>query len=125
MRKKAECVLNNIPETKNSGIYALVDENGKMYIGSAINLKKRLIQHNRGMSIALSGEHDAFESQSLQNAVTAGRHFTVSILAVFPCGLSADFLRKIEREFIAEYSKGVPLYNSRIKGERPVQLKRE
>lgn len=122
MRRKAETVLQDLPGLECAGVYALVDDTGRMYIGSAVNLRKRLEAHNRGLWVASRGEHDAFESQRLQDAVMAGRVFRVSILAAFPSGVSAPYLRQVERDLIAEYSELGPLYNDRVRGKGSAPL---
>ena len=113
---RSKVVLQGIPSWECAGIYALVDELGKVYIGSAVNLRKRLVAHNRGLYNAGRGVRDAFESQALQDAAAGGHAFQVSILAAFPSGISSQLLRQIEREFIAEYAERGPLYNDRIQG---------
>lgn len=38
--------ITDIPEYNGSAVYALVDENGKRYIGSTKHLRSRMKQHN-------------------------------------------------------------------------------
>ena len=118
-RKNIEAMLPGIPDLECSGVYALVDDIGNMYISLTKNLKKRLRSHNRGLCVAARGEHDAFESIALQDAISSGRRFHIILLATFPSGISDCLLRQFEREFIAEYSKTVHLYNDKVHGKYP------
>ena len=37
--------VNNIPDYTGAGVYAIIDPNGKAYIGSSINIHDRILQH--------------------------------------------------------------------------------
>jgi len=113
-----------IPDGDQAGIYALVDDEGKHYIGSAINLRKRLLTHDMGLWHAHKGEHDAFESQALQDAVMEGRTFRIVLLAVFPAGIDTPLLRQVERDYIHHYASAGDIYNDRVRGRRSKAIQR-
>ncbi|SHK99146.1 GIY-YIG catalytic domain-containing protein [Anaerocolumna jejuensis DSM 15929] len=72
----------NIPEYDGIGVYALIDkENGKRYIGSYKNVKKRIYQHIK-----------SFENKKCSNkllvAVEQEHKFDIEILERIPYGVN-------------------------------------
>lgn len=93
------------PNYDGMGVYALVDENGKMYIGSSIDCKKRFREHE----IAFKNGR---ENQSLQSAYNKGVVFHGKILEKISYGNTLYFLREREKYYITQYSTLINGYNS-------------
>lgn len=64
-------MIKDVPGYTGAGVYALVDENGKKYIGSAKNVKSRIQKHNKELQKALDGETSQ-ASKSMIDAAKAG-----------------------------------------------------
>lgn len=97
-------VISNIPEYEGIGIYAIVDENGKMYIGQAINVKKRLLWHSK--NIPLNGS-----SSKLYQAYQDGHTFTAEVLEEIDYGVTKFFLAQREEYYIRKYNTFRSGYN--------------
>lgn len=94
------------PNYDGMGVYALVDENGKMYIGSSVNCKKRFHEHDVNF---VKGR----ETQIMQNAYNQGIVFHGEILEKISYGNNLYFLRKHEEDCIKQYDSVINGYNSR------------
>lgn len=79
-RKDIPIVITNIPDYESSGIYALVDDNGKMYIGSSINIKRRLSSHRFHLSAVKRGWGSGFVNKKMMVAIQQGKIFNAKIL---------------------------------------------
>lgn len=95
----------NIPEYDGIGVYALIDkENGKRYIGSSKNVKKRICQHIK-----------SFENKKCSNkllvAVEQGHEFDIEILERIPYGVNQFFMFERETFYIKKYNALEDGYN--------------
>lgn len=106
-------MIKNIPEREFGGVYALVDDNGKMYIGSSRNIKKRMAFHKTHMNSVVKTGGDGFVNPSMQAAILSGLRFTCIILAELSCDMEDTEIREIERVFISHFGGLGNLYNSR------------
>lgn len=61
------------PNYSGMGVYALVDESGKMYIGSSIDCKRRFHEHEKNLE-------NGIETKSMQDAYNQGITFHGEIL---------------------------------------------
>lgn len=106
-------LIRNIPDHEACGVYALVDENGKVYIGSSKNIRKRMIQHNSNLNKILLGyKPGTVASIKLSNAVLSGHIFSCSILKECDPD-SIDAMHILENEYIIYYGGVENTYNGR------------
>lgn len=90
MRKKLDhrdrtLVLWWDTEYEGAAIYALVDDDGKMYIGRTYTLQKRLHTHRRALNCARAGERGyTYEGHRLIDAAAAGKNFHAIVLKSIP-----------------------------------------
>lgn len=83
----------NIPEYNGIGIYALKNEqNGKMYIGSSKNIRKRILQHKNSPPSATKED------------IQHGDTFTAMILEKLPYGSNQFYMFAREAYFIKKYN---------------------
>lgn len=101
----------NIPETNFGGVYALVDQKGKKYIGSSKDIKKRIIFHDTHIKEYLQNGRDGYLNYKMQKAIDDGAVFRCEILATFLCEMSSKEMRAIERVFVEKYGGIKDLYN--------------
>lgn len=66
--------IRDIPEYQGAGIYALIDANGCMYVGSSKNCRNRILQHRGSQGI----------NYRMREYVETGGAFTASILEELP-----------------------------------------
>lgn len=100
-----------IPDHSGPAIYALVDQNGKRYIGSSCNLQRRIKEHDREIRRVLRGENSGFLSNSLTSAVLMGLEFKVEVLATYE-NMDSKNLLKIERACLLAAGGLQNTYNS-------------
>lgn len=81
------------PDYSGMGIYALVDENGKMYVGSSKNIKLRFYQHEKAMQ-------NGHANSILQDAYNKGAVFHGVILEKIDYGENAYYLLEREAAYI-------------------------
>lgn len=69
-----------------AAIYALVDDEGKMYIGQTTQLQKRLRTHLKALTKVRNGSPGGArgEGQRIVEAVAKGKNFEAKILRLFP-----------------------------------------
>lgn len=90
MKYNAENPIQNIPEYDGIGIYALIAENGKMYIGSSKHIKSRIKFHN-----------STIKNKQSCSAALVGHTFTCQILKRFEYGTITPLqLVKAEEEIV-------------------------
>lgn len=84
--KDCDSWLTDIEKYEGPGIYSLVDENGKRYIGQAKNVYKRLRTHRNAINnVHYKGNSGSIvEGQKICDAVLAGHKFRVEILKKIP-----------------------------------------
>lgn len=83
-------MIQDIPAYNGIGIYALVDDTGKMYIGSSKQVHRRIKQHEEAIKAGRA-------AKQIRDAIAAGRSFRCVLLEELPYGISTYDLR--EREF--------------------------
>lgn len=104
-------MIDNAPSTPICGIYALIDNNGKRYIGSSKNIKNRVYFHNIHFKLFLRDGVDGYVNPAMKEALANGLRFRCEVLASFNCDMSSRELREVERVFIAKYGGIDALYN--------------
>lgn len=99
---KLKTVFPLIPAPSYTGaaVYALVDENGKRYIGSTNNIQRRLKTHNQGIRDAITCGRSAFSAWWFVNAIKAGHTFTMEILEQIPPGTTRKEREAAERRHL-------------------------
>lgn len=85
--------INNMPDYDGIGVYALIAENGKRYIGSSKNVKRRVKEHNS----AIKGHYDL-------NALL-DHTFVCEVIEKLPYGITPLELVRKEEEVINRYQK--------------------
>lgn len=73
--------IDKVSDYDGAAVYALVDRNGKKYIGSSTNLKKRIAEHVRNMELILDGNSHIYNKQ-LTEYIQSGGTFTLEILEI-------------------------------------------
>ncbi len=112
MSKSCECFpITNIPEYEGAAIYALIDEDGKAYVGSTKNLRSRIRQHNGLMRMILKHGISGLISKNLGEAVVSGKTFRCEILAKINIEMSKREIETIENVFIRHYGGYNKTYN--------------
>lgn len=104
-------MISDIPASSFGGIYSLVDDNGKRYIGSSKNIQQRVQSHKFHMNRYLRDGADGYLNPAIEKAVTLGLRFRCEVLAVFNCDMTATERREIERIYIAKFGGYEALYN--------------
>lgn len=98
-------VIHEIPEYNGAGIYALVDgQTDGVYIGSSINVRDRIIQHERVF-------RDGKGAENLRLAVAAGHTFRAVLLEKVSDEKDYFCLFEKETEYIKKYTGNVETYN--------------
>lgn len=101
----------NVPEYNGAAVYALVDENGKRYIGSTVHLKNRIKQHSTYMRTAIRDGHSGFLNAKLENALLKGTIFKCEILAKVNVEITKKELEEMERIFLKHFGGIENTYN--------------
>lgn len=102
--------FTNIPEYNGIGIYQITNrKNGKKYIGSSINVQKRILQHLQSFKKLQCPQKFI---PDLQNDAL----FSVEILETFPFGTDEFTLRKRENYYIIQTNACKTGYNSGFVG---------
>lgn len=104
-------MIKDVPGYTGAGVYALVDENGKKYIGSAKNVKSRIQKHNKELQKALDGETSQ-ASKSMIDAAKAGHIFRAVLVEKLPESGSLYDLRDMERRYLNEAGGLKSTYNT-------------
>ncbi len=97
-------VISNIPDYEGVGIYAVVDENGIMYIGSSVNVKRRLLWHSKNIPLNRS-------STKLWKAYQEGHKFKAEIIEKLGYGISKLYLLQREEYYIKKFETVAKGYN--------------
>lgn len=123
MRKQKNNFSNNdgvlkdwIDPYNGPAIYALIDENGKAYIGKSNKLQERLLNHRRDMNRIILGLPPHHESAKIIQAVNDGHIFTVKIL-IKPFEVTHNQLCELEQYFFKLYGGIKETYNSTLPTE--------
>lgn len=95
-----------IPDYNGIGVYAIInDTNGKVYVGSSINIASRFKQHNASIK---TGNYN----QKMLEDIHKGDSFHVEILEKIADGITRDELNKRERYYADKYNAFKSGYNS-------------
>lgn len=108
---KSGFYISDIPTYNGAGIYALIDERGKKYIGSSLHIAHRVRTHQKNLRLALNGHSTSFEPPQIENAVLSGIKLKSEILFKCKNGTSSDVLRKIEGFYVALFGGTSKTYN--------------
>ena len=99
-----------------AGIYSLIDESGKRYIGQAKHVQQRLESHRCALNLAVR-KKDAFVNDGIKlvDAVRNGVKFRVEILKKIPWyDATTNILRKWESYYL-DYFGGIDkTYNGAV-----------
>ena len=91
---KISNIITNTPDYNGIGVYCLIDTvNGKKYIGSSINVSKRIQQHERTFALKKC-------SSKLLNAINSGHHFDCEILEKIDYGVNQFYIFEREKYYI-------------------------
>lgn len=104
-------MIKDVPGYTGAGVYALVDENGKKYIGSAKNVKSRIQKHNKELQKALDGETSQ-ASKSMIDAAKAGHIFRAVLVEKLPDTGNMYDLRDMERRYLDDAGGTKSTYNT-------------
>lgn len=114
--------MTNIIDLTNgyngAGVYALVDEKGMPYIGSSVNVRKRLKEHNFNIGQAKIGNPTGFSNPKLDEASYRGEVFAAIVLYKLPIGAQRCSLREAERYYAALVGSIGDTYNCLKVGNR-------
>ena len=98
-------LIINIPNYEGIGVYSLTNnENGKIYVGSSINVKARILQH-------LYSFHSLNCNQKFIQDLNNDNTFSARIIEKCPYGISEYELRKREYFYIKKYNSWKSGYN--------------
>lgn len=90
--------MNQIPEYNGPGIYALIDQYGKKYIGSSIHVHDRLKSHIFNIRrIRKKGFVDGGISAKLGAAVVSGSVFRCEVLEMIDEHVTEEYIGARER----------------------------
>lgn len=97
-----------------SAIYALVDDNGKCYVGQSKHLQARLKTHRKCFQAILNGNTNTGEGAKITEAVLSGVKFHAKVLKAFPevYETSRNNLARWERHFFDKLGGLDGTYNS-------------
>lgn len=99
-----ERLIHSIPDYTGVGIYSLRDDRGRVYIGSAKNVRERVMSHNRLMRYGK-------ENQAINAAIASGFTFTASVVERLPPSTNTYQLREAERRYIDLATRHGETYN--------------
>ena len=92
-------MIANIPDYNGPGVYALVDDFGKKYIGSSMRVADRIREHNKYFKLYRNHGHTSYLSSKIEFSISAGLSFSAEVVEVCPAGITREDLR--QREGIA------------------------
>jgi len=112
-RKKAKASppILDIPEYNGAAVYALVDDNGKRYIGSTLHLKDRIKQHKAMMRTVYNHGPNGFVNPKITSALLEGLTFRCEILVMINTDVSKYELEEMERVFVKHFGGTNNTYN--------------
>ena len=105
----------DIPKYNGAGVYSLLDDDGKRYIGSSFHIRSRIKQHNTYMRLAIRDGYSGFLNSKMTNALLCGKNFKCEILVKIYREITKQELEEIERIFLMHYGgidntyNGIPL----------------
>ena len=107
-------MIQGIPAYNGIGVYALVDDTGKMYIGSSKQVHRRIKQHEEAIRAGRA-------AKQIRDAIAAGRSFRCVLLEELPYGISTYDLREREFFFIEKYGTIAHNANTRPVGKEKAE----
>ena len=104
-QKNAAELIKNIPSYNGPGVYALIDENGKKYIGSSIHVHSRILAHlSTFRKILKYGENrhrkDYVSNYYLCDAIKSGAVFSAVVIEKLKQGGNIYELVDLERFYL-------------------------
>ena len=106
--------MNQIPEYNGPGIYALIDQYGKKYIGSSIHVHDRLKGHMFNIRrIRKQGYVDGGISSKLGAAVVSGSVFRCEVLEMIEEHATEEYIGEREKAWLAREGGQDNTYNGR------------
>lgn len=94
-------IIIEVPSYNGPGVYALTDESGRQYIGSSLNVRKRIKQHDKSLINAKRGHvQKTLSSHKMQIAAKNGVTFKASVLWRLPDGGTQYDLWDAEKRFL-------------------------
>lgn len=104
-------IISTIPQYDGAGVYALVDEAGKKYIGSSQNVALRVLQHQYNLHRAACNSTREFKGTKLETAAHNGHRFRAILLEKLPPGGSRYDLWDLERKHLEAAGGIAATYN--------------
>lgn len=92
-------MIADIPEYNGPGVYALIDSNGKKYIGSSMMVADRIKRHNDFFKLCRNYGHTGYLNRKIETSIAAGIPFRAELIEACPVDISKKDLR--QREGIA------------------------
>lgn len=111
MKKQVRNPLLCIPDYNGAGVYALVDEYNKKYIGSSIHVRDRIKRHKSCMLSSLRDGHNCFLNPKIERALHLGAVFSCEVLCEVHSDVSRYELEEIERIFLDKFGGFDGTYN--------------
>lgn len=103
--------ISDIPDYSGAAVYALVDDDGKRYIGSTKNANKRIKQHYSRMKNAKKKRKKGLPNDKIASAVKSGKKFRCEILLQINADVTNKELREFERILLSFYGGIENTYN--------------
>ena len=110
-------IFGVIPNYSGTAVYALIDDEGKKYIGSTMNLNQRILFHASHIRTLIRDGKDGHLCAKMQNAILSGKKFRVEVLEMFPGGLSKEELNNKEYFYLEKEGGLDATYNM-----KPIKL---
>ena len=105
-------VIRSIPDFEGAGVYALIDDTGRKYIGSSVNTKKRIMSHEISFQRVLRDGAAPNVGNKLVNAVLSGMQFDAVLLQELPNGANFYDLMDMEKRYLDENGGCKNTYNA-------------
>ena len=91
-KERKERLIDNIPDYHGIGIYAIVNNcTGKMYIGSSVNVRKRLLTHDSSFRTGRC-------NKAFKEDIKKGHRFSAKVLKKIPYGTNRFQLFETEKK---------------------------
>lgn len=104
-------IISDIPDYNGPGVYALVDSNGRSYIGSSKHIRKRILEHDSSMRKSILEKGNWTVNKEIYQAITSGIKFRTVILHKFENGCTLYEMIRMEGKFLSELGGVNNTYN--------------
>ena len=104
-------IIHNIPDYDGPGVYALIDQNGKRYIGSSKHVRRRIIYHHITFRRILKSGTAPHTGKKIIDGVLSGNQFTAVLLEKLPEGGCYYDLMDLEKKALEECGGCANTYN--------------